>query len=331
MPTTPASFNDWIATLPKWHGWLQLSPERPYAHAEEGYDSQYGINAPEPEEGQGLCALLTKNQVNIQGPALEIGCGTGRLTYGLARYYPGPDFLITDPSQAFLRLTQKQLGNVAGLSTRLHFAVLNADDLGQLPAGMFSLIAMRSTLHHILKVEEFLAACARSLRPGGALIMGAEPCESGYILMAAVAQSIAPVLQSAGVVMRPVWLEQLRNFTDTVKYYCRRDIDKTKAEDKHLFRDHELSDIGNAHGLQLKFFPNASFSDFAPPYLNSFESFSVFFLNYLQFCMLFDEEFLSLIRQHLSTQLKYIDDCYRSHVGPTITGVFLLKKCAPSS
>jgi SAM-dependent methyltransferase len=326
MPSSFDSFQTWIDQLPKWRGLLQLSPERPYAHAEEGYDNQYGVTAPEPEEGQGLCALLKTHGVDTRGPALEIGCGTGRLTFGLAHHYPGPDFLITDPSQTFLRLTQGQFGSGAGYPSRLHFAVLNADDLHQLPPDMFSLIAMRSTLHHILDVEAFIAACARTLRPGGALVMGAEPCESGYILMAAVGQAIAPTLAAAGVTLLPAWEKQLRGFTDTVKFYCRRDIDKTTAEDKHLFREHELSDLGNVHGLQLRYFPNATFSDFAPPYQPDFVNFSIFFLNYLQYCMMFDAELLQLIRQHMKSQLSFIDDCYGSHVGPTITGVFLFKK-----
>lgn len=326
MPTAPASFQAWIDRLPKWRGWLQLSPERPYAHAEEKYDTQYGVSAPEPEEGEGLCALLKTHAVDTGGPALEIGCGTGRLTFGLARHYPGPDLLVTDPSPTFLKITQDQFGGRSEPSPRLHFAVLNADDLGQLPPGMFSIITMRSTLHHILQVQPFIAACARTLRPGGALVMGAEPCESGYVLMAAVAQSIAPVLQNAGVELRPAWKNQLRIFAETVRFYCRRDLNKKNDEDKHLFRVHELSDIGHAHGLHLRYFANATFSDYAPPFLPEFESFSVFFLDYLQFCMVFDAEFLKQIRRHLKPQLKYIDDCYRSHVGPTITGVFLLKK-----
>ncbi len=326
MSSASDKFPDWIATLSKWRGLLQLSPERPYAHAEEGYDTQYGVTAPEPQEGQGLCALLKTHEVDTTGPALEIGCGTGRLTFGLARHYPGPDFLITDPSQAFLRLTQSQFGSGAGYPARLHFAVLNADDLGQLPPEMFSLITMRSTLHHILGWEAFIANCARILRPGGALVMGAEPCEYGYVLMGALGQTIAPVLQAAGVELRPAWKKQLTAFVDTIRFYCRRDLDKATAEDKHLFNPHEMAALGATHGLQLRFFPNATFADYAPPFEPEFVGFSAFFITYLKFCMLFDAEFLKVIRQHLKPQLKYIDDCYRGHVGPPITGVFLLKK-----
>jgi len=320
------SFFEWVHRLPKWRGWLQLSPARPYMHTEEDYNSQYGLTAPEPEEGQGLCNVLATHGVDTTGPALEIGCGTGYLTYGLARHYPGPDFLITDPSPAFLRLTQNQFGpDFAGTAQR-HYAVLNADDLGDLPAQMFSVIALRSTLHHILQVEEFIAACARALRPGGALIMGAEPCESGYLLMAAVAQSIPNALKAAGIEMRPTWTERLNDFTATVKFCCLRDIEKGTAEDKHFFSPHQLSGLGAAHGLHLTFFPTASFRDFAPPYIHSFHSFSHFFLIYLQYCMSFDAEFMALIRLHLKDQLNFIDECHRSHAGPDITGVFLLKK-----
>ena len=248
-----SDFETWINSLKRYHGLLSISPERAYAHAEEQYDTQYGVTAPEPEEGEGLCALLKAHEVDTTGPALEIGCGTGRLTFGLAQHYPGPDFLITDPSQTFLRLTQSQFGSGAGYPTRLHFAVLNADDLGRLPAEMFSLITMRSTLHHILGWEAFVVECARMLRPGGALIMGAEPCEYGYVLMGALGQTIAPVLSAAGVELQPAWRKQLGAFVDTIRFYCRRDLDKTTAEDKHLFNPHEMADLGAAHGLQQRF------------------------------------------------------------------------------
>lgn len=323
-----ADFNTWLAQLPKWHGLLRISPERAYAHAEDEYDAQYGVAAATNEEGQGLCALLAQHGVDTSGPGLEIGCGTGKLSKGLAHHYPGSDFILTDPSPTFLRITQSQFTEPTAQGARLHFALLNADDLGQLPEEMFSLVAMRSTLHHILQVEDFFAACARTLRPGGAIAMGAEPVESGYMLMALVAQAIAPTLRAAGVNLVPAWETQLKNFTDTVRFYCRRDLVKIAAEDKHLFTPHDLSDLAHSHGLQLKYIPNATFADYAPGGAPEFESFSVFFLNYLNYCMQFDAEFLAEISCHMRPQLDYIDDCYRSHTGPALTGVFLFRKPA---
>lgn len=328
MNSVPETFTAWVHRLPKWRGWLQLSPARPYMHTEEDYNTQYGVTAPDPTEGEGFCNLLKTHGVDTAGPALEIGCGTGYLTYGVARHYPGPDILITDPSPAFLRLTQNQLDESAGGTAKRHYAVLNADDLGDLPANMFSVIGLRSTLHHILKVEEFIASCSRVLRPGGALMMGAEPCESGYLLMAAVAQSIPATLKAQGIDMKPHWTERLEDFTATVKFCCLRDLDKTNAEDKHFFSPTYMGEIGRRHGLELNYFPTASFRDYAPPYIHSFHCFSNFFLIYLQFCMSFDVEFMGHIRTHLKDQLNFIDECHRSHPGPEITGVFLLKKPA---
>ncbi len=326
MNPPPDSFTRWISGLRKWHGWLQLSAERPYMHAEEEYNRHYGVTTPDPGEGEGLCNLLRTHQVDTSGPALEIGCGTGFLTHGVARHYPGPDYLITDPSATFLRLTQEQFGDDFPGTTRRHYAVLNADDLGLLPAGMFSVIALRSTLHHILKPDDFIAAAARALRPDGALIMGAEPCEAGYLLMAAVAQSIPNALKAAGVEMQPAWTAKLVEFTDTVQYCCNRDLDKTHAEDKHFFSPHELAESGARQGLTLKFYPTAAFRDFAPPFIPSFRCFSNFFLIYMEFCMRFEPAFMEQIRRHLMPQLKFIDECHRRHAGPAITGVFLFKK-----
>ena len=320
------SFRKWVDQLPKWRGWLQLSPARAFMHAEEEYDAQYGTVEPDSAEGEGLCALLQTHGIDTSGPALEIGCGTGFLTYGVARHYPGPDFLITDPSPTFVRLTQEQFAESDRFTARRHFAVFNADDVGQLPPGMFSAIALRSTLHHILRVEEFIAACARSLRPDGALIMGAEPCESGYLLMGTVTRAIPAAFKAAGVAMKPEWTDKLNELADAVKFYCLRDLDKTNAEDKHVFAPHGLAEMGAKYGLRLKFYPTAAFRDFAPPYVHSFHCFSNFYFIYLQFCMRMEVEFVDLVRVHLKELLNYIDECHRSHPGPEITGVFVFKK-----
>lgn len=319
-------FHRWIAQLPKWRGWIQLSPARAYLHAEEEYDAFHGVSMPEEAEGQGLCALLQAHKIDTTGPALEIGCGTGNLSYGIARHYPGPDFLITDPSPTFVGITAGQFAERDAGIARRHFGVFNADDVGQLPAGMFSLIALRSTLHHILRYEQFIADCGRALRPGGALIMGAEPCESGYVLMGTVARMIPTAFKAAGVTMKPEWSAKLEEMTDAVKFYALRDLEKVNAEDKHLFNPHELAEFGARHGLRLKFYPTSAYRDFAPQGGHSFHSFSHFFFIYIQFCMRFDPEFVELVRVHLKELVTYVDECYRSHKGPEITGVFVFKK-----
>lgn len=333
MSVPTEQLENWLESLPKPDGFPQISPQRQYAHAEDQYDEKYGNFVEHPEEGQGLCALLDSRNIDSSGAALEIGCGTGHLTTGLARHCCSSTLLVTDPSLAFLKITQKRISELKLESSRLRYALLNADDLHLLPPDTFSVIALRSTLHHILKVEDFIAACAATLRPNGALVMSSEPCESGYVLMGIVAQSVPAAFQAAGVELRPKWARELQWFIDTIKFYCQRDIDKSTAEDKHLFRVHELSAFGARHGLHLEFFPNAIYADVLcdpfPPLRPRY--FTDFFLIYLRACMSFDVLFVDLIRRHLKPQLDYLDDCYRSHTGPVFNGVFLYTKTLSKS
>ncbi|HND60502.1 MAG TPA: class I SAM-dependent methyltransferase [Opitutaceae bacterium] len=323
------AYHAWLDSLPDNQGFRQISPVRPYAHAEEAYDAQYGSEAEHAPEGVGLCELLRQRGVDLAGPALEIGCGTGYLTTGLALSGRLPALLVTDPSLAFLRLTERRLKGREQPPGSVRYAVLNGDDLGRVPAAMFSLIALRSTLHHILDVDTFLGTCARALRPGGVLALSAEPCDEGYVLMGAVAHAIPTTLRAAGVTLTPEWEHQIRNFCATMQFYSRRDVDKTAAEDKHLFRLYELAVMGSRHGLRFDFHPNAAYESFAPgqqpPASGTFEN---FFPAYLRYCMSFDPALVALIQTHLREQMAYIDACYPTHAGPLFNGVYLFTRSA---
>jgi ubiquinone/menaquinone biosynthesis C-methylase UbiE len=296
-------------------------------HDESEYDKQYGVDSDHPEEGAGLCNLVRRAGFDTEGPAVEIGCGTGYLTTGLVNSGVYPEFLITDPSPPFLGITRKRLQGLQRQEARQHFAVLNAEDIRHLPGEAFSLIAMRSTLHHISDVPQFFADSAKALRPNGVLAMSAEPCEEGYVLMGALASCISSVLSAAGVTIKGKWSEQLQNFTATMEFYCRRDLDKTLAEDKHLFRVHELALLGATHGLRLDFRVNASYADFETEDIREGRgSFASFFPMYLRYCMSFDPDLVELVKVHMQPQISYIDRCYSGHAGPVFNGVFLFSK-----
>jgi SAM-dependent methyltransferase len=163
--------------------------------------------------------------------------------------------LVTDPSPAFCRITQKKLNGQDSLATRVDIALLNAEDIERIPAGSVQLIFLRSVLHHILNVEEFLARCAKVLPPGGLLICE-EPYYDGYLMMGFLAQFIPSAIAAAGDACSPAELELVDYFIATMQFYGRRDLDKTEAEDKHLFRPDELFVSGRAAGLDLVHYPN---------------------------------------------------------------------------
>lgn len=108
-----------------------------------------------------------------------------------------------------------------------------------------------------------------------------------------------------------------------------RDVDKTAAEDKHLFRLYELAVMGSRHGLRFDFHPNAAYESFAPgqqpPASGTFEN---FFPAYLRYCMSFDPALVALIQTHLREQMAYIDACYPTHAGPLFNGVYLFTRSA---
>lgn len=328
MKITAPDFQEWLTQLPVESGFARISASRPYSHEEERYDAKYGVEVISLSEGRGLCNLLKMAGTDKSKPALEVGCGSGRLTAGLADGYPGPMVIATDPSPAFLRLAQRKLGALGALKRQPQFAILNGEDLGLFPPGQLSLITMRSTLHHILDVDGFISACARAICHGGAIAMGAEPIESGYVLMGAVAQAIVPSLELAGICVTLEWQRQIGLFTDTMKFYCRRDLDKTRGEDKHLFRIFEMAELGRKYGLRLRFFPNAAFEDFMEngDYRAQHAQFGKFMLRYLRVCMGFDPALVDMIADKMQVQFAYIEECYSGHAGPIITGAFLFVK-----
>jgi ubiquinone/menaquinone biosynthesis C-methylase UbiE len=333
MPNTvttaalPATLQ-WLEAHPRHDQFFEISPTRAFAHPEEAYDKQYGNYVADYTVGQGVAALLRRRGCDTNGPALEIGCGTGRLTLGLVQSRMFPAVLITDPSPAFLRITREKLE-----SEGLHddetcvYGALSGEELDRLPAGTFSLIIMRSVLHHVLDVDAFVASAARALRPGGVLLCE-EPFGEGFLLMGTLAQFIPVVMAQAGRPMSEEDQKKINFFGDTVRFYTRRDLDKSKAEDKHLFRAEELMQIGRAHGLESEFLPNFMYPHFVnhdPDGPAPFEAYT-YLKNYLRYCMSFGADFVESFAEIFAPYARFIEECSAGWTGPHFHGVFLWRK-----
>lgn len=188
------------------------------------------------------------------------------------------------------------------------------------------MIALRSVLHHILDVNAFIREAARVLRRGGALVFE-EPCSEGYILMGAMAQFIPSILKEEREVTEQ-HLQQIQLFVDTMYFYARRDLDKSVAEDKHLFRVDELMTIGAQSGLAVRFYPNRTFESFIsnPPGQNAPTSFYDFFYAYVKHCMGFDPELVTLIEKHFAQYCTFLDQLSSTSNGPYMHGTFVCRK-----
>jgi SAM-dependent methyltransferase len=246
-----------------------------------------------------------------------LGCGTGRLSVGLLRAFDPTRVLVTDASSIFLDISrQKFLEN--GLSLP-HLGLLQFEDIGALPDDAFSLIVIRSALHHVDKYGEFLVAASKKLVRGGALVFQ-EPLYEGLFVLGLIAKFLQKSTKDKEI------LKDLKLLSDTMRFYCRTDVDKSLAEDKHTFRLSDILNAANRAELNLKFFPNRSFEDFAgePSQFN----YSKFAQSYLKYCMSYSDKTVAFFMSNAGDVLEYIEEISGTDRAPESSGVFVLLRPA---
>ena len=316
----------WLNTLQADEGFPCISTPRRYTFDESAYDKQYQIEPGALASGKGVLNLLASHECDMQGPLMEIGCGTGHFSLGLASGSPFSHTLLTDPSTAFLNITRKKLEANKISTDRVRFAVFTGEDLSRVPAGMFSCIALRSTLHHVFDIEEFFTSAARALRPEGALIFQ-EPFAEGFLLMAAMAQFLPQAVGAAGATLSDKERNTLQEFLNTMTFYLRRDVDKAQCEDKHVFRADELMALCQRKGMAATFYGNVNTEQFAvsPPDLRTVP-FGRWFHDYTKYCMSWDEPMMQLFRRHLAPACALIEKAAGGTNGPHFSGIVVAKK-----
>ena len=323
-----ADFDQWFAGLARLDGIAHISTPRTYAHDEAAYDAQYGVDQSTLSEGLGAVEIFRKHGADFAHPLLEVGCGTGILSAGLLAAGAFSRVLLTDSSPAFLNTTESKITG-SGLATQsVRYAVLNGDDLARLPAELFSVIVMRSTLHHIADVGRILRDIAGTLRHGG-LFVCQEPIADGFILMTAVAKFIPLVAAEAGSPLTDLQNQQLAWFLKSMEFLIRRDVDKSHAEDRHLFRPHDLGAMADEVGMSMHFLPSADVRTWAPgaqrPSSGRF-SFADTMRDYLKHCMNFGDSFTRLFDGPLKPYLAQLEELSLGGDGSPISGIFVFRK-----
>jgi SAM-dependent methyltransferase len=324
------TLNDFLHAHCQRDGVFLISQPRSFAHSEEAYDAQYGIEKLELqsycEVGASLMDLCGQFGHDRSKPALEIGCGTGRLSLSLALSGGLSEILITDPSPAFCSITARKIEALPQPIPQVHLAILNADDISRLPKATFSLIVMRSVLHHILDIDRFFADCADSLSGGGILLFE-EPCYEGYILMGAITQCMPEILKGNGIALSEKQLADIQLFVETMRFYARRDVDKSAAEDKHLFRTDELMRICERCGMRLEMFPNRVFDNIRHRTKSLPEEyFENFYYDYLKYALAWDRDLIALFQRYAKRYLEYFSVLSANGAAPYTHSTFLCQK-----
>ena len=322
--------SDILTNFSQENGIFAISEPRFFLHPEENYDAQYGFENVDlgyhRQEGKAVLELCEQFGYDDSAPVLEIGCGTGRLSLSLALSGRLSELLATDPSPAFCRIISAKLSKVSPPVADTKIGILTAEDLCKLPRNSFSLIVLRSVLHHILDIPRFFSDCASLLKPGGLMIFE-EPCYEGYVLMGAMTQFVPDVLKAKGVVLSGKHLADIQMFADTMKFYTRRDLDKSTCEDKHLFRTDELMRVCQDCGMNLHMFPNRVFSDIQhrnePLGERYFER---FYFDYVKYALSWDQDLIDIFDQHCKKYFDYFSVLVPGGAMPYTYGTFLCKK-----
>jgi hypothetical protein len=150
----------------------------------------------------------------------------------------------------------------------------------------------------------------------------------GYVLMGALAQFLPALCAAAQQPLTDEQQKQLDMFLHTMQFYARRDMDKSKAEDKHLFRVDELMVSAREAGLVLQFKPNQTYYHFGePPQRRSGpDGFKKFFREYLRYCMSFDDSLMELFEAQLLPYCEWLEGLCESGSPPYLHGVFLAQR-----
>jgi 2-polyprenyl-3-methyl-5-hydroxy-6-metoxy-1,4-benzoquinol methylase len=249
------------------------------------------------------------------------------MSIGLAMQPEMGPLLITDPSPAFCRIVQNKLKEIEMKAESVDIAVLSAEDVSVLPAGSVSLILLRSVLHHITDVDGFLRSCAQVLPPGGLLVCE-EPYYEGYMMMGFISQFMEDALANTGYTCTAEDRERIGFFTATMQFYCRRDVDKSTAEDKHLFRPDELMVSGRAVDLELTHFPNWRFTCTQEQNERGYRGhFYRFFSSYIEACMSWPSDFSRRVAEAVHKYFEFFSTLEAAgQTTPHCFGTFVFRK-----
>ena len=132
-PPKIESLPDWLNRFESDDGIVYISENRPYKFSEAEYDSYYNMSA-DDTSGRGIVNLIRLCDGDFNGPLLELGCGSGKLTQGICNTNAFPHLVVTDGSKAFLDLTREKLRAHGSDLDRVSLATLLDSDMDKLPA-----------------------------------------------------------------------------------------------------------------------------------------------------------------------------------------------------
>lgn len=143
------------------------------------YDDHHNIDDERREKVARDWKKVFDRHDSVYGGVLEIGSGTGQLTWGLSNRFPFKSVHACDISTRFL---QKAAGVVGASGSPVYYYACDANFL-PFRENSFDLVVGHSVLHHFIDYKKIIHHLAKLLRPGGQAIFY-EPVLQGKMLIA---------------------------------------------------------------------------------------------------------------------------------------------------
>jgi hypothetical protein len=148
------------------------------------------------------------------------------------------------------------------------------------------------------------------------------------MMMGFLGQFIEDALAGTGYASTTEDKNRIQNFVATMQFYSRRDVDKSQAEDKHLFRPDELMVTGREMNLELTHYPNWRMTMSPEGNVGARSGyFQRYFAEYIRYCMDWPEDFSRKAADATRKYFRFFDPLeLGGNTTPACFGTFVFTK-----
>ncbi|MFO1347849.1 MAG: methyltransferase domain-containing protein [Pseudomonadales bacterium] len=196
----------------------------------------------------------------VYGDVLEIGSGTGQLTWGLAHRFPFMSVSACDISTKFLQKAANVVGE-GGAPVRYY-----ACDANFLPFrdGSFDMVVGHSVLHHFIDYQKIIHRLSTLLRPGGQAIFY-EPVLQGKMIIAFIGDLMRRIeRRTEWGVLSEADDKRINHMTRHImkaKWIGTNRERLEKIEDKYIFDIHDMRQLAKDAGFSAMEYCNVEMTE----------------------------------------------------------------------